>query len=567
MSTRRLRFIAPLLAASAVFVPNTSALADTTSKIADQWDHARTERLLGVLTGNAAGQCGSCHTAEIGSVKRWAEAAMTVRTCIDKEPVPRDKIACLKISISEPPTYNPSMLGLLAAGLHTERFVSLFKEALPNGNEAANAQAIMLQQAGMPTDPALRMSEDTYREIDSWLERGLPYLDDFMHSDDPPQPCTTAVDPAFQSYLTDKKLNGWGARHHEAALALFGCSAGQSAASCLQDYPDLTATLGAAQVAQTIRHIVDMPRPTHYWVRSSPDGRYVAFGGSPSGLLDLESMRTGRGASQFEINAFYDPGFAADNQGFVFVGGRGITFCKQSLLTRLSATAKPWLSLWEPECSVAGEGTYQSVGSSLIGDRFLMVMGSYDADFGSANSSSASFPQDAAIEVSVFNSNGLTFQKAGAAFVSDPFHTEAILSPSGGAVVRRFGSNGRQSGYDVGLLDAMIEPGHTAINLRKGAQVCTEGGKASFSFDERFLVTHRYVDANGQAVFNATAVKSDIVLIDLSTGETTQLTNVPEGTFALFPHFRADNWIYFLTKKKGETVEEVAASNAAILKG
>ncbi len=37
-----------------------------------------------------------------------------------------------------------------------------------------------------------------------------------------------------------------------------------------------------------------------------------------------------------------------------------------------------------------------------------------------------------------------------------------------------------------------------------------------------------------------------IDLADLLTGERHQVTNMPEGTKALFPHFRSDGWIYFL---------------------
>lgn len=551
-------FLSSLQRAAIVCLAIASAARTSSGSVSDSWDHARAERLLATLIGSAPGQCGSCHAADINTVVRWSNAAEEIRSCIRRASSALTRIECLQVSSTNMPLYNPSKLGLYAAGAHTDIIKELlFSAAYPNGNEAERAQAELVRQAGMPIDPTLRMSESDFGEVMAWLTSGRPYLNDFLKPD-PQQPCIDKIEPAYQTYLADKKANGWGARHREAALPMFGCNVGQNADSCLQSRPDLTATIGAPNVIQSIRQLIDLPRKSQYWVRSSADGRYVAFGGEPSGILDLEAASTGRGATEFFVAAYFDPGFSADNLGFIFVDGRGIQFCKQSLLTRLGATLQPSITFWEPECIVTGMGSYQSFGASLSGDRFLMVMGDYISDVGGWGGQGGNFMQKATVRVSVFNSDGLSFQNAGTSTVSHPFHSEPILSPSGGAIVSRFGSNGSQSGYDVSILDATIAPGHTEINLRKGAQVCTTGEKASFSMDERFIVTHRYVDRR--------PTKSDIMLTDLSNGQTTQLTNMPIGTYALFPHFRADNWIYFLVKDD-HAREYVAASSAAIAIG
>jgi hypothetical protein len=86
---------------------------------------------------------------------------------------------------------------------------------------------------------------------------------------------------------------------------------------------------------------------------------------------------------------------------------------------------------------------------------------------------------------------------------------------------------------------------------QKLATICMPGAKANVSFDERFLVTHHYHDG-----------KSDILLHDLATGEEHQVTDVPVGTEARFPHFRSDGWIYFLVDE-GDS-ETMAASDAAL---
>jgi Tol biopolymer transport system component len=77
------------------------------------------------------------------------------------------------------------------------------------------------------------------------------------------------------------------------------------------------------------------------------------------------------------------------------------------------------------------------------------------------------------------------------------------------------------------------------------------GAKPSFSFDERFIVTHHYEGG-----------KADVFLVDLTTGQRVQVTDMPAGTYAQFPHFRSDGWIYFLVT--GGEKEYVAASDAAL---
>ena len=87
-------------------------------------------------------------------------------------------------------------------------------------------------------------------------------------------------------------------------------------------------------------------------------------------------------------------------------------------------------------------------------------------------------------------------------------------------------------------------------------KVRTLGGDPAF--DERFMVTHKYE--------NDTA---NIYLVDMLTGSTMRVTNMPAGVKALFPHFRSDNWFYFLVKDTtADPAEEyMVASDLAVLLG
>ncbi len=81
--------------------------------------------------------------------------------------------------------------------------------------------------------------------------------------------------------------------------------------------------------------------------------------------------------------------------------------------------------------------------------------------------------------------------------------------------------------------------------------VCTEGAKVSFSFDERYMVTHSHAD-------------HQIHLIDLTDGSSRAITNFGEGSRGLFPHFVSNGWIYYLVID-ADGNEYIGASDAATL--
>src|SRR5439155_23660408 len=102
--------------------------------------------------------------------------------------------------------------------------------------------------------------------------------------------------------------------------------------------------------------------------------------------------------------------------------------------------------------------------------------------------------------------------------------------------VTRFGDGVAQAGYRVHL----VQPAGAGLTAPLGAEICMKGGKASVSFDERFVVTHQYVDPVEPDQAGLPAGSSNIVLADLVTGTKTRLTQMKAGQFALYPHFRAD---------------------------
>jgi hypothetical protein len=49
------------------------------------------------------------------------------------------------------------------------------------------------------------------------------------------------------------------------------------------------------------------------------------------------------------------------------------------------------------------------------------------------------------------------------------------------------------------------------------------------------------------------------------SGERKRITNMKPGQYAIFPHWRSDNWIYFLVRDKDSNKEYVVASDAALV--
>src|SRR5262249_37972916 len=94
------------------------------------------------------------------------------------------------------------------------------------------------------------------------------------------------------------------------------------------------------------------------------------------------------------------------------------------------------------------------------------------------------------------------------------------------------------------------------------ATVCLNGAKPVVSFDERFVVTHQYADPDEHTELPENT--SNVFLMDLLDGSVHQLTKMGQRQLALYPHFPADGWIYFLVKDRNTGKEAIYASDAAI---
>lgn len=328
------------------------------------------------------------------------------------------------------------------------------------------------------------------------------------------------------------------------------------------------------QPASPMRFLAEVGRRTAYWIRPSPDGRFI---GLSKGIFDLEPVTRGLPLRSIATGQPYDPAFFPDGSGINYAGGN---FCPLSLLLQADRTE---LNFNESGCSQDRRiGLYQSLGSSLNGTDLLAVAGPFSGDGGSTHpesTDSTDYARDSrpnwygkgTLELFPMVFNGEKFEVVDTQSLSTPFDGDWQLGPSGSLIVSRVAGEGSaQEGFQVHRLDRKNGSDEYALTPR--ALFCGRGGKATFSFDERYLTYHHALEKtefadygfdNADAPgFRAMVEKgvSNIFVHDLVAGRTFRVTTMNPGQFALFPSFRSDGWLYFLVKDPSRSEEYIVAS-------
>ncbi len=188
------------------------------------------------------------------------------------------------------------------------------------------------------------------------------------------------------------------------------------------------------------------------------------------------------------------------------------------------------------------------------GGDYFIINSQFVSDSGRASKDpSAYFNSSSTMKFTPMIFNGSTYEPLPPTIVDSPYEGDSVLSPSTRLVASRLaGPDGRSLGYVVRkVIASKFGDSYRITTDQRVATICESGAKPNFSFDERFIVTHHYHDG-----------RADIVLIDLATGARHQVTNMPAGSYAQYPHFRSDGWFYFLVID-GDS-EYIAASDAAL---
>jgi hypothetical protein len=542
--------------------------------------------------GATTNTCTQCHSLNSGLLQNWlgltqaAEASCFADTSIPSVDAAGSALSCLRVKPeNDQSVFSTPKLGIYAAAAHLDWFQFAFDRAYgadlsqPEYDEFVNKVAMpKVNNGGTP------LQQGEFDIVAEWFARGLPYLEDFVPEEPPLMGCTGSITPEVSDFIDEIALSNWRAQNVEDSLLMFGCAGAPTSLDCLSTYPTAAQTpFGAGWEylpGAKLRVLRTSLYSSSYWTRSSADGRYVGHGGGPNGgstIVDL-LMDT-----QIHAQASYDPAFFPDNRAFMFQGtSMGTGICPQPLLATDSDIA-----FTEPGCSsgAAQIGLYQHVGAALDGGDYWAVDSSFVSDDGGHESTdgnpAAFFGAGSDIVLTPLINTGSDFVPKPSIETGAPFEGDTVMSPSGRLLISRIaGSGWKQNGFRLRRVDATPNGSSYDVALPEIGRYCINGGKPGFSFDERWVVFHKYIDSDDEADaqslgftgtsdpgFQAYAANgvANVYLLDLVTGISRRVTNLAPGQYALFPHFRSDGWIYFMVRTLGTQNEHIVASDAALV--
>ena len=576
--------------------------------------------LLGASAVNGTGVCKNCHSLGRPTLTQWAQYTQAFSdaclkdTDLGAQTAVDATLACFHKQAGDGKPLAPKNFGIYAAAARLPWFTYVFDHASGISNRTKE-KSDFVADVGMPQS-GTPWTQQQFDIVAEWFARKTPLLLDLVPADQG-DVCVNGLDQAtLTAHVTQMATSGWRAKNAQVPMLNFGCTGNQSGSACLGSFP-LASASGATSGWQAldgaqIRVLYDNSQSrSTYWSRVSPDGRYLASGllqtdddGHNGQIIDLTDSHVIPG------NFRYDATFFPDGSGFIFQQEEGATTsssdteptdgsvsagaqaltCDYSVLsdglTELTGTDDQ-----APLChQVNGKlGLYQQLAASVSGSDYWVVHGSYTSDNGGfepvLNNPSAAYEATSKITLTPMVDSGNGYNAGTAQQVALPRQGDPMLSPSGTLLATRI--KGRETTSSDDSVIAAEQAGYALYSLTASSsatptlkdlgRLCVQGGKPTFSYDERWMVFHRYVTDSeatelGFADADAAAFQdykdngsANLYLVDLKDGSSKRLTNMPPGEFALFPHFRSDGWIYFVVRTIGGK-EYFAATDAAILK-
>jgi len=524
---------------------------------------------------------GNCYFDPGSDLMSQAEALALV-DCLRTEPT----------NASSP--FDPSKAGIHVIEAHerNSHFQRLFAKAFPDSQEALRQRTELVRRVKMPRgaifedqvpaepDPSyvVAIKKEDFWSIREWFDRGLPALESTLSEEPGPTECKPKITDALRAYLKSSARKGWTFKNAVDALGMYGCDVDtlggwpDTALGCLgklDEAKDWEASYEGAAAGATVRVLRKLGFRTSFWTRSSADGRFVANGRSDvSGSVITDLVK----GIDIPVRASYDPGFFPDNSTFVFQGTPvGAGFCPQDMLLNPPMANGELVPIEFKENGCGGTSSirlYQHLGTSLDGNVSFAANGDYTSDNGGHATSTTSNPSatagpSAEVTITPIVRNGIGYQFLAGVARTTPYEGDTAISPTTKLISARLaGPGGKQLGVTIRQVTLNPASGSYTVSLGEPSTVCIAGGKTAHSFDDRFMAVHSYSEIDGVG-------KGDISIVDLSDGSIFQVTNMPAGKFAIYPHFRSDGWLYFLVRDSAsadstQNQEYAAASDVAL---
>ncbi len=543
--------------------------------------------LLGSEDVGAAENCGQCHGLIRQTLYYWrAISDQSLATCLtDLTAATRESASGMIDCLRAKPTDGASSFqapksGIFSAAAHLDWFQFTFERAYPDTWEVELQDYV--DRVAMPRGTHAPYTSAEWDIVATWIMKGLPELETYVPADPIATECLPGVSADVGAHVARMATEGWRAVNAERGILMFGCGGASEPLECLTSFPragDDTFSEGWEAVTNTtIRVLFTIDYPSSFWTRASADGRFVAHGaeggGLTSAIIDLLEQRI------IPTEAFFDPSWFPDNSGFVFQGNDAF-LCNMDVLSG-SPTE---ITYTEAGCSsTSAIGLYQHVGAALDGGDYWAIDGQFVSDNGGHEATfgdvAAWFSGGSDMDLTPMIHDGTRYIPLARIEVEIPYEGDTVMSPSSELLVSRVrGPSATQLGLVLRKMTATPVGASYTVEAPEIARYCFSGGKPDFSYDERWMVIHHYIsntdadaqdlgfvdrDAAGFAPYRSMGT-ANVYLLDLLTGETTRITMMQPGQYALFPHFRSDGWIYFQVRTADTETEYVAASDAALV--
>ncbi|MEO8844277.1 MAG: hypothetical protein ABI591_09995 [Kofleriaceae bacterium] len=520
-------------------------------------------QLLGAnVPGAQTHSCNNCHALTKQQLRYWRALGDTgMATCLTDLSVQSQQSAlqminCLRMTPDNPSSnFLTQKLGIYASAGRLPWFDYVFHMAY--GADAQAQRATFIEMAAMPHGATVAaLTQEQFDIVAEWFARGLPRLDETLAEDPAPTTCTQGISADVGTHVAAMATQGWRAVNKDNGMSMYDCGAQTDPKLCLADLPlaNTTAYGNTWDVANEghVRILKDLTYSSSYWTRSSPDGRFIGHGGGSGSQGTIWDLQRGVAVG---IPAPYDPGFFPDNSGWMFQGSATPNTCTMAVLTGLTG-AQSSVMMTEPGCTSLTEvGLYQHVGRALGGGDYFAINGMFSSDSGPYIIPSTPFGSNSAANFTPMILAGAGYVQQPDIQITQPFEGDDVLSQSTRLEITRVAGPADQLGYVLHQVNATFNNNTYSITAPEIARYCFNGGKPAFSYDERWIVFHRY-----------TANNSDLYLMDLRVGVPIKITNMKAGQYALFPHFRSDGWIYAdVRDTTAGGTEHLIASDAALL--
>jgi hypothetical protein len=572
-------------------------------------------------------RCASaCHAGQGGGnwhvtidkekVKKWGKQMQDLEACFKANTSNRKKVNCMRANPADANSaYDQNKLGFYRAGVRTEQFQVMFRKAFGNvtgPQKHAEFADVMIMPQKLSTN---QMSEEEFKVLKDWVLGGMKKLDDAFGGDTSTGEdiCVDEVDPELIENIERMRSEGWGWKNvNNEQVSMFGCPEvdGEyeelsTPLSCFQDddkWPQAHQreyakgwaerfTPTGSQLTQRIRILKELPFRSTYWARSSADGRFSGSGlrfGDGHGALPPGAQSSGyivdlkdQSRPVIGVSGPYDPGFFPDNKGFTFMtGGDGAYFCNQALLEDPATTSIDFANE-TTFCGRSDMGVYQHVGAMLGGGDYFVVRSDNYANDDGGNSGSSEFSDpstspfardESKVSIYPMQESGTRFKVMPKVEITLPYEGDFGIFPSARYITSRVGvkngSSYSQNGYRIRSFDTATK------TTKQLANICMSGGKVTVSFNERIVATHHYTDLSDaknfrmeptDPKFKALVHKSaNVWLYDLATKQKIRITAMKSGQYALYPHWRADGWLYFIVRDTNTSKDYLVASDAGI---